>query len=177
MWARIHSWFRVGALAPSSHVLAERMAQAVPFDARVIIELGAGTGSITRALLKHVRYDAVIIAVEELPVRVEELRTIKDSRLVIVCGNAMSISAILSQCGFDHADCVVSGLPLSTLPRQEEHVILAATLAVLSPGGVFVQFQYFLSSFAAIYHYFPYLSVVSWVLWNLPPAFVYRAIK
>lgn len=177
MWARIQSWFRVGALAPSSHALAARMAQAVPPGARIIVELGAGTGSITRALVTHARHDAVIIAIEELPVCVEALRAIKDPRLVIVCGNAMSISAILSQCGFDHADCIVSGLPLSTLPKQEEHAILAAARAALSPGGVFVQFQYFLSSFGAIHQYFPHLSVVSWVLWNVPPAFVYRAIK
>ncbi len=153
------------------------MAQAMPNNARVVVELGAGKGSITKMLLKHARPDAVIIAVEELPKCVDVLRTIKDSRLVVVCGNAVNVPLIVKQLGFDHVDCVVSGLPLSTLPKNEEHAILRASREVLLFGGVFIQFQYFLFSFGLVHHYFPKLSIISWVPWNMPPAFVYRAIK
>lgn len=170
-------WKRIGAFAPSSHFLAERMATFVPKDARIVIELGAGAGSVTRKLLDRVRSDAIVIAIEEAPELVLKLRTINDSRLVVVCESAARIDATVKRLGFDYVDCVVSGLPLSTLPKNEDRAILDSTRKVLRFGGVFIQFQYFLGSFGLIRKYFPNVTIASYVFRNIPPAFVYVAKK
>ena len=45
----VKDFYRVGAVAPSSRFLAERMARAALINnAQTIIELGAGTGAITK---------------------------------------------------------------------------------------------------------------------------------
>ena len=63
---------------------------------------------------------------------------------------AKSIAAIASEDvekivrahGFDHADCVLSGLPISTIPAEVADNILDATYRVLREGGAFLTYQY-----------------------------------
>ena len=61
-----------GAILPSSGFLIDRMLRAVDFArARHVVELGAGTGCITRGILARMRPDAQLIALEVNPVFVE----------------------------------------------------------------------------------------------------------
>jgi phospholipid N-methyltransferase len=115
---------RIGALAPSSRYLAQAMARQVDIrQARLVIELGGGTGSITRALL------AAGLAPERLVVVEREERLHR--RLVeqfpglrVLRGDAAQLVALLRPLGITSASAIVSSLPLLSMPKRLRHRIV-----------------------------------------------------
>ena len=56
---------QVGAMSPSSRFLANKMLENINFDeAKVIVELGPGTGVFTHVLLEKMRPDATLLVFE-----------------------------------------------------------------------------------------------------------------
>ena len=49
---------------------------------------------------------------------------------------------IIADCGFEHADYILSGLPFSTLPAGVGPKIAEETAAALRPGGAFLVYQF-----------------------------------
>jgi len=133
----------VASMIPSSPFLERRVARAAGLEsATTVVELGAGTGGTTRAMLAAMPAHARLIAIERTPEFVGPLEAIGDPRLTVVNGCASTIVAELERLGLDHADAVVSGIPFSTLPPE-----LAATIARevhrgLKPQGRFVAYQF-----------------------------------
>jgi phosphatidylethanolamine/phosphatidyl-N-methylethanolamine N-methyltransferase len=80
----------------------------------------------------------------------------------------------LAQFGSPLADCVVSSLPLTVLPRPLAHRIMQAVTECLRPGGIFVTYQ-FTTALArpVLQKYFPQIRRTELVLRNLPPAMVF----
>jgi phospholipid N-methyltransferase len=79
--------------------------------------------------------------------------------------------------GLQQADCIVSGLPFTSLPRPVTHVILQATRAALGTGGVFVTYQYTPVLRSLLRSYFPTTKIARFVLPNIPPALVFVCRK
>ena len=111
-------------------------------DARVIVELGPGTGGTTRSLLDAMRPDARLVAIDLDPRFTEIVAAIDDARLIAHTGSACDLVAILKQHGLESADVVVSGIPFSTMPRELGSRIMRAVHDSLSSGGVFVAYQF-----------------------------------
>jgi len=133
----------VASIIPSSSYLERRVVRAADLaSASVVVELGAGTGGVTRALLQAMSPQARLLAIERTAVFVENLRRIDGTRLDVVHGCASSIGAQLKRSGYSAADAVVSGIPFSTLPESLASAILAAVHSALSPGGRFVAYQF-----------------------------------
>lgn len=134
---------QVGSVIPSSRFLERRVVGAADLgQARVVVELGPGTGGSTRALLKALPEDAVLIAIEINPdfVRVLE-RDLPDSRLIVHEGSAANLREALAKYGFESADVVISGIPFSTMPTELGAAIIEEVHASLVPGGRFVAYQ------------------------------------
>lgn len=133
----------VGSVIPSSRFLERRVARAARLaSAKVVVELGPGTGGTTRALLRHMAPDAKLVAIEINPKLAEQVRTrIPDPRLVVHTGCAGDIGEALRAAGADAPDVVVSGIPFSTMPRTLALDILRAVRDALPPGGLFVAYQ------------------------------------
>ncbi len=132
----------VGSIVPSSRFLERRIVRRAGVDrAKVIIELGPGTGGTTRALLRAMRPDARLIAIEINPRFVNLLRRDGDPRLSVHQGSAADIATVLEREGFDHADLILSGIPFSTMTRRIGLEILRSVHDSLSTGGVFVAYQ------------------------------------
>ena len=133
----------VASVIPSSRFLERRMAQiADPSRARVLVELGPGTGGTTRALLRSMHPDARLLAIEinrQLAERVQ--RRLHDPRLIVHHGSALEIDTALGSHGLPAADVVISGIPFSTLLPDEGRAILRAVHGALAPGGRFVAYQ------------------------------------
>ena len=173
----LKSPLRTGSIVQSSPALAKKMLEKIDFqNTRCVVELGGGAGIITRKILKKMRPNALLLCFEIEPALAQKLRSIKDSRLIIVNDCAENIDVYLKKCGFQKADCVVSGLPLASLPPQTSRNILRNIYAYLGSGGQYVQFQYTLASLRQIKYLFSSVAV-SFVLLNFPPAFVYVCIK
>src|SRR5262249_9189930 len=138
-----------------------------------IIELGGGTGSVTRALLEAGIAPERLVVVE----RDEELHRILKQRfpkLTVVRGNARALRHLLAPLGIARAAAVVSSLPLVAMPRATRARILAESFALLGEGGPFVQFTYALTSPVARRRMGVKGEVASRVWYNLPPASVWR---
>ena len=133
----------VGSIVPSSRFLERRIVRASGIqDARLIVELGPGTGGTTRALLRAMRPDATLLAIELHPRFAAHLRSeIPDPRLIVHEGSATDIAAALARHGLGRPEVVLSGIPFSTMPREIGTGILRAAHEALAPGGRFVAYQ------------------------------------
>lgn len=133
----------VGSIIPSSRFLERRVVRCAEVSAaRVVVELGPGTGGTTRALLQAMRPDATLIAIE-VNARFASLlqQTLRDPRLIVHHGCASEIPAALANHGLESADVVLSGIPFSTMDQREGEAILHSAHDVLAPGGRFVAYQ------------------------------------
>ncbi|OHB25779.1 MAG: hypothetical protein A2542_03850 [Parcubacteria group bacterium RIFOXYD2_FULL_52_8] len=160
----------VGAVAPSSAALAAKMIAPIDFaKARVLVELGPGTGVFTRALLAHMHKDASLLALETNDNFRNEVAKITDPRLRISGASATDLAQVL---GVTQADVVISGIPLAMLKHTEKQQLLAGVRQSLSNEGVFTQFQYSLESYRALRNHFAQVSL-AFTPWNIPPAIIY----
>lgn len=183
----------VGAIAPSSAALAQRMVQGVDFArAGVVLEYGPGTGAFTGAILERLRPDAKFAAIELNPAYCEILRkkfpAEKFPQARIINDSATNVAAICRAEGMGEPPCVdavVSGLPWAGFPEPLQDELLGAMLKVLKPGGVFVTFGYQVGTllpagkrFAAKARGLFAKVERSELVWrNLPPAFVFRCVR
>jgi phospholipid N-methyltransferase len=134
----------LGSIVPSSRFLVRQLLEPINWGrARVIVEYGPGVGGITREVLRQMRADATLVAIETNPDFVRHLNeTISDPRLHVVAGSAAQVDLILRRFGLTRADYIISGIPFSTIPAAERELILRKTVAVLEPGGAFLLYQF-----------------------------------
>ena len=133
---------QVGSIIPSSRFLERRVTRTVRAErAKLVVELGPGTGGTTRALLRSMRLDATLVAIEINPHFVQVLDRWPDSRLIVRQGSAADLGKILAELGFGAPDVVVSGIPFSTMERPIGREILRNVHDALEPGGAFVAYQ------------------------------------
>jgi len=151
-----------GTFTESGRVLARRMAQEIR-GSRRIVEFGAGTGAVTREILKQLPANGCLTCFEINPEFCQCLEQIGDPRLRVINDDAQNCEQYV-----ENPDCVVSGLPLTLFSRQA----LEQILAISSRYGKYVQLQYtpFLSR--EIRRYFSEVRL-RFVPQNFPPAFLY----
>ena len=178
------------SLFPSSRFLASALLRSIDFgSARVIVELGVGTGAITKWILRRLNPDAVLLGVDLNPAFVNHVRRkILDSRFIPVLGQAERLGTLLSRHGITLADAIVSSLGLTGMHPAQRSAIMTQAAAHLTRDGVLTQYQYlhangepnWASSLGLAR--FPekeflkahFRQVASErVIWNLPPARVY----
>ncbi|HEY4496249.1 MAG TPA: methyltransferase domain-containing protein [Candidatus Paceibacterota bacterium] len=171
----IKNFYRVGAVVPSSRFLAKKMALAASANgAKTIIELGAGTGAITKELLKILPAQGRLNVLEINPDFISFLeKKIKDPRLVCYNQNAEFLPKIF---GKNSADTIVSGLPFGNFGRHQTEKIIVAVIECLKPNGFFVQFQYSLKSRRMFKKFFRQIDI-SFEPRNIWPAFIYICRK
>jgi phosphatidylethanolamine/phosphatidyl-N-methylethanolamine N-methyltransferase len=142
----IRSWIEkplsIGAVTPSSRVLARAMAAYVDPDAKgPVIELGPGTGPVTEALVAHGIDPARLILLEFDPTFCRLLRE-RYPAATVVQGDAYSLKRVLGGHLAEPAAAVVSGLPLFTKPVKTRLKLVYEAFALMMPGAPFVQFTY-----------------------------------
>lgn len=159
----------VGAICPSSRRLAAQLAREVPAGDGAVIELGAGTGAVTHALLANGVSSDRLIVVERSAAFVRHLRA-RFSNVPVMHADAARLAHSLP---LDlRVDAIVSCLPLLSLPRREAEAIVGQWRYVLRPGGVVVQFSYDIRPNRGVLHAGSDFSMLSSrIVWaNLPPA-------
>ena len=166
---------QVGSVVPSSRYLTRAVMDRIDWEGtRCLAELGAGTGVFTRSILRNLRKDGKVLVFEIDPML---KRMIEDEHAGLgVYGDARELPNILRERGIAELDCVVSSLPFAVLPPRMTASILDAICKCLKPGGKMVAYQY-------SRHMKPYFEKrfarvkISFVLRNVPPAFVYECVK
>ena len=161
-----------GAISPSGAALTRAMASHVdPYETLPVIELGPGTGVVTKALLARGVDPKRIIAIEYSP---EFCRLIRERfpGVTVVEGDAYDLDRTLGG-RVDRVSAVVSSLPLVARPLDDRIRLIEAGLARMAPGRPFIQFSYLVKGpvegvpgrFTA--------EASRWIWMNLPPARVW----
>jgi phospholipid N-methyltransferase len=147
-WLFFRQWLknplRVASLAPSGAQLAALMTAELPAGANRVIELGAGTGVFTRAMLDGGVAPEQLLVVELNEELYEHLR-VRFPGARVVCGNACDLTNIVAERDFapvGQIDAIVSGLGLLSMSRDLQYSIMRSAFDVLGPGGSFIQFTY-----------------------------------
>ena len=142
-------WLRrplaMGAVVPSGRLLAEALAQTtlsvVQGREGHVIELGAGTGEVTTALLAAGIPGERLALVERDPELTAFLRRhFRGPR--IIEGDAARLSRLLATHRIDKVAAIVSGLPLLSLPTEVVNGIVNSVFDTLPRGAALVQFTY-----------------------------------
>jgi len=148
----------LGSIIPSSRFLIKELLQPIDWNqARVIVEYGPGVGVITEEILRRMRSDAILIAIEMNPDFVTHLRSaLPDERLQVVEGSAEAVGEVLERFGRGKANYIISGIPFSTIPAAVRERILRNTSEALAPSGAFLVFQFstrVLEDLQRVFHY------------------------
>ncbi|MGH3795674.1 MAG: class I SAM-dependent methyltransferase [Pseudonocardiaceae bacterium] len=171
----------VGAIAPSSFVLGDRLAAVVPRkDDAVIVELGAGTGVVTARIDIRRSPASTFLAFERNPQLAIEVRRAAP-RAQVIADDARRLRVHLEEQGLTTVDAIVCGLPWANFSEQEQSDLLGTITDALGSGGVFTTFAYvhalvlpqarrFRDALAAR---FDEVLPTRAVLRNLPPAITY----
>jgi phosphatidylethanolamine/phosphatidyl-N-methylethanolamine N-methyltransferase len=146
---------RTGAVAPSSSSLAAAMTSelaATRHGAVRVLEVGGGTGSITRAIVRHLSPQDHLDVYEIDPkfallIRslVHEDKAFRSAKSQIQVHNE-PIESIKPVRAYDF---VISGLPFTNFEPEKVREILEIFRSVLKPGGICTFFDYILGREAA----------------------------
>lgn len=145
----LRGWSRnpvaVGGPFASSPWTARRLARAT-LDAAIkgggpVLELGAGTGPVTDALIEAGCPVSQIVVVE----RDAELARSLERRLPglqVLQGDALELDRILERARIPSVRVVLSGLPMRAIPRKAGARCYAEAFQHMPPGGAIIQYTY-----------------------------------
>lgn len=168
----------VGAMSPSSKYLGDKMIENIDFNSdKVLVELGPGTGVFTDQIIEKMAADAVLYVFELNDEFYTQLSNrIKDERVSILHDTAENVAKHLTDNGQEHADVIISSLPLAMFSKELRNSVLKASVDALKTDGVYIQFQYSLQALGLLKKSFRNVSIRFTAL-NFPPAFVYTCRK
>jgi phospholipid N-methyltransferase len=129
----------VGAIAPSSARLALRLAAVVPEHGEpVVVELGPGTGAVTRAISAQLAGRGHHLALEAKPELVAFLRG-RYPQVLAHHADAGEVATVLAAHQLGAAHAIISGLPWSLFPVRTQLRLLARLSNDLGFGVMFSQ--------------------------------------
>ena len=130
-----------GSVLPSSKALSNEMASHInQTDNGIIIELGAGTGAVTEALLQSGVNPSNLIVIEYSKDMVKKLNK-RFPDIQIIEGDAADLKKLLVL-ETKMISAVISSLPLKSLPKSLTFTILDQISQILPEGGKYIQYTY-----------------------------------
>jgi len=169
---------QVGSIIPSSRQLEQHLVRSARIgDARMVVELGPGTGGTTSAFLRAMASTAQLLAIElDSEFHQRLLASIRDARFNVELGSAERLAEFLKARWLPAPDAIISGIPFSTMPPEVSDRVASSVARVLRPGGRFVAYQVraHVSGFVS-----PYLGKPEkkWEVVNVPPVRVFTWVK
>ncbi len=137
MWQLIRHPKTISAIAPSSKGLALQMVSEITPDTGRVVEIGAGTGVITRQILAAGVKPQDLSIVEMNPKFCAALKTQFPD-----CNVLEMDAQKLGDLPLDNVGMVISGLPLLSIPEPVQHNIIKGAFDLMVDGGKYVQFTY-----------------------------------
>ena len=132
----------MGAITPSSPELAQKMLKGIePSQENIILELGVGTGAITKYLQDILPNEKSYLGIELDRSLVKSLRK-NYPDLTIVCGNATDTFSIHQKSGLGKVGYIICCLPFVSLPNEVGERILLEIDKFMQAGCTFRTFQY-----------------------------------
>ena len=164
---------QMGSIVPSSPALCQRVAQQISrAPDEIVLELGAGTGVISRALLDSGVPPDRLVVVEIVPDMAAHLRRVLPG-VTVIEGDARALSELLATRWHGLVGSVVCGIPLVLLPLAEQRRFIDAIEAV-APGRGFLHYSYCITSPLPWRKHALAAKREAWTPLNIPPASVWR---
>lgn len=132
----------IASLAPSSRWLARATIANIDLSrAGVVVELGAGTGPITRELAARAGERTRLVVVERDPdfARILRERYSGLPNLEVIEGDVVDLAGMLADRGIARVDHVVSGLPVPSFTRELQQSLFRNVRDLLKPDGTYNQ--------------------------------------
>ena len=132
----------VGTPLPTSSYTGKSMASHIDLHSRLpVLELGPGTGSVTREILARGLQPSRLMAVEYSEVFASLLKS-RHPSVQILQGDAFELDAVLKDKGQTRFDCIICGIPLLNFAPEKRSEFVMAMLGRVAPGRPFVQVTY-----------------------------------
>jgi ornithine lipid N-methyltransferase len=143
----------IASIAPSSRWLSRLTVRNIDWvQTQAVVELGAGTGPVTRVIAERARPDCRVVVIE----RDADFACLLRDRFQdhpnfdIVHGDVCDLRLILGDRGIVSVDHVISGLPVPSFTTSQQQALFQAVEAVLSRDGSYNQ-----------------ITEIPWVYWRL----------
>ena len=145
----ITSWIKnprlVGSVLPSQPTLTKAMSNLVDLDFEgSVIEIGAGTGVVTKQLLKRVGRERLFV-IERNKYLFNILRRAFPQANILL-EDAQYLPQIMERNGITKVNSIVSSLPFLTIPNDMGEVIFAEMVKAIGDEGKIIQFSLGLKS-------------------------------
>jgi phosphatidylethanolamine/phosphatidyl-N-methylethanolamine N-methyltransferase len=132
----------VGSIVPTSSVTARRMASIIDMKSGLpVLEVGPGTGVITKAILRLGVKPSDLVTVEYSHDFVIHLRR-NFPGVTVIEGDGFNLDKALGDLAGQTFDCVVSGVPLLNFPVPRRVAYLDNLLSRIPHGRPVVQLTY-----------------------------------
>ena len=144
LWHSLRHPKITGSQLPSGYYLSKAMIDGVnPQTAGGIIELGPGTGPVTRQLIAAGFPEDRICSIELSEEFVDKLQE-KYPRMKIIKGSAFDVEEWQSQIPFKEVQAVISSLPLMLFPPEQNFALIESVLfSKKLNANKMIQFSYF----------------------------------
>jgi len=164
---------RLASLTPSSESLSRLVVEQVRrVEDEFVIELGAGTGAVTHAMLASGIPARKLIAVEIDEQMARFLRgTYPD--ITVIEGDALDIKQVLPQSVIGRVGTVICGIPASLLPIEQKRELVALIFSLMPAGHRFLAYSYRLASPLPEEEVGLVGRRLAFTLWNFLPASVW----
>ena len=167
----------IASFWPSSKALSTATIKQIDWThAKVIVELGAGTGPITDQIIKRIKPHTTFIAIERDKdfAKILQQRFSGHKNVHIVQADVRDLDTVLKSHGIKRVDAFISGLPTPSLPLPIRRRMLATVRRYLVDGGVFsniteIPFFYW-NYYKKIFKHVSF----DFVARNMPPGGVYH---
>jgi phosphatidylethanolamine/phosphatidyl-N-methylethanolamine N-methyltransferase len=167
----------MGALYPSSQALSDFILKQTHYlDGDYILEIGAGTGSLTKGLISGGIPKEKIIVVE-LDKKLYNFLKSKILDVNIINADAKHLPNILPKNVIGKISTVVSGIPMMNLSEKEKMAIIDACFLVMKQNGRLIQFTYKPTSPINCEKFNLEKKFLGRVMFNVPPASVWEFTK
>ncbi len=164
---------RSAAVFSSSKGLSRLVAEQVQLVGDgVVVELGAGTGAVTRALLSAGVPPDKLIAVE-LDAEMAGFLHQTFPDISVVEGSALGLRELLPASAIGRIGAIVCGIPVSLMPFEQQRELVSGVMSLLPPGTPFLMYSYRLSSPLPAEKLGLSGKRLAFTLRNLPPASVW----
>jgi phosphatidylethanolamine/phosphatidyl-N-methylethanolamine N-methyltransferase len=175
-WMFFRRWManplQMGSVIPSSPALCRRLvAQVRCAPDEAVVELGAGTGVVSRALLESGFPAERLIVVEIVPAMAQHLCRVLPG-VTVIEGDARVLPDLLPPKWHGRIGSVICGIPMVLLPLAEQRRLVQAIEAV-APGRGFLHFSYCVTSPLSESKLRLAAFRAAWTPLNFPPASVW----
>lgn len=163
----------LGAIMPSSKALARFICRHIEYnEGDFIVEIGAGTGRFTRAILQSGVPESRLIVLELDSELAHYLRG-NFPGVHVIEGNAAILETLIPKEVIGNVRTIISGIPMVNLLKKDQKEIMDSCFRILGEGGHVLQFTYGPGSPIPVKSFGLFAAKLGRVFQNIPPATVW----